>query len=165
MTRAMTQHGGELYTRYGVQHFCFVASVEAIVSSPIHITQMVANTASGSTTESLDDILNGGDTDLPPEAWKNELTVRIEQIINLKRSTTEGRADSLNGFAHILMARYAKENIEGHMSELLPSIMKSIRAETTERETVVALKGKIPATELCYHQLIYHSSQRRYCHP
>jgi hypothetical protein len=67
--------------------------------------------------------------------------MRIEQISNLKRSSTEGRADSLNAYAHILMARYARDEIEGHAAELLPSMLKSIRQETTEREVVKALKG------------------------
>jgi hypothetical protein len=40
------------------------------------------------------------------------------------------------------MARYAKEDIENRMSGLLPSILKSIRQESSERETVMALKGE-----------------------
>ncbi|KAF2186319.1 IFRD domain-containing protein [Zopfia rhizophila CBS 207.26] len=81
------------------------------------------------------------DIELPSDAWKSELHVRIEQIVDRKRSSTEGRADSLNGFAHILMAKYAKDDIEKRMNELLPSILKSIKAETSERETVTALKA------------------------
>lgn len=83
--------------------------------------------------------MNGDD--LPADAWKAELNVRIEQIVNLKRSSTEGRAESLNVFAHVLMARYGKDEIEGRMNELLPSILRSIRQETTEREALSALKG------------------------
>ncbi|KAF2654432.1 hypothetical protein K491DRAFT_600862 [Lophiostoma macrostomum CBS 122681] len=92
-------------------------------------------------TNSIDDILNGDDVDLPPDAWKNELNTRIEQIVDRKRSSTDGRADSLHGYAHILMARYAKDEIEGHLRELLPSMLRSIRAETSERETIMALKA------------------------
>jgi hypothetical protein len=92
-------------------------------------------------TTSIDDLLKGDDVDIPEDAWKAELNVRIEQISNLKRSSTEGRADSLNAYAHIIMARFARDEIEGHMAELLPSMLKSIRQETTEREAVKALKG------------------------
>lgn len=77
------------------------------------------------------------------EQWKAELNVRIEQITNLKRSTTEGRTESLAAYAHILMARYANEEIEPHSRELLQSILRSIRQETTEREAVKALKGRM----------------------
>lgn len=97
-----------------------------------------------SSTNSIDDILNSEDVDLPADAWKSELQIRVEQIVDRKRSSTEGRADSLNAYAHILMARYAKEDVDGRMSELLPSILRSIKAETTERETVTALKGAAP---------------------
>lgn len=92
-------------------------------------------------TNSIDDVLNGEDVDIPEDAWKSELNTRIEQIANLKRSSTEGRAESLNAYAHILMARFAKDDVEVHISELLPSMLRSIRQETTERETVKALKG------------------------
>lgn len=92
-------------------------------------------------TNSIDEILNGEDVEVPEDAWKAELNVRVEQITNLKRSSTEGRAESLNAYAHILMARFGKEEIEGHIHELIPSMLRSIRQETTEREAVKALKA------------------------
>lgn len=90
---------------------------------------------------SIDDILNGEDVNLPEDAWKAELNTRIEQITNLKRSSTEGRTESLNAYAHILMARYARDEIEGHTHELVSSMLRSIRQETTENEAVKALKA------------------------
>lgn len=39
------------------------------------------------------------------------------------------------------MARYAKDDVELHIDQLLPSMLRSIKQETTERETVKALKG------------------------
>ncbi|KAI8930872.1 hypothetical protein NX059_011889 [Plenodomus lindquistii] len=92
-------------------------------------------------TNSIDDLLNGDDVDIPEDAWKTELNTRMEQITNLKRSSTEGRAESLNAYAHILMARYAKDEVELHISGLLPSMLRSIKQETTEREAVTALKA------------------------
>jgi hypothetical protein len=92
-------------------------------------------------TNSIDEILNGEDAEVSEEAWKAELNTRVEQISNLKRSSTEGRAESLAAYAHILMARYARDQIEGHVSELLPSMIRSIRQESTEREVVAALKA------------------------
>src|SRR6266498_1942973 len=49
-----------------------------------------------SSTNSIDDILNGEDADIPVDAWKSELHTRVVQIVDRKRSSTEGRADSLN---------------------------------------------------------------------
>ncbi|CAO2650149.1 Nn.00g014410.m01.CDS01 [Neocucurbitaria sp. VM-36] len=92
-------------------------------------------------TNSIDEVLNGDDVDVPEDAWKAELNVRVEQITNLKRSSTDGRTESLIAYAHVLMARYAKHEIEGHVHELVTSMIKSVRQETTEREAVMALKA------------------------
>jgi hypothetical protein len=92
-------------------------------------------------TNSVEDILNSDDADIPADAWKMELDTRIEQIVDRKRSSTEGRAESLNAYAHILMARFAKDDIENRVDELVSAMLKSIKARTTERETVTALKG------------------------
>ena len=99
-------------------------------------------TRRSSSTNSIEDILNSEDADIPADAWKTELHNRVEQIVDRKRSSTEGRAESLNAYAHILMARFAKEDIENRVSELLPSILRSIKSETSERETATALRGK-----------------------
>lgn len=97
-------------------------------------------------TNSIDETLNGEDTEISEEAWKSELTTRVEQISNLKRSSTDGRAESLNAYAHVLMARYARDQIDRHMSELLPSMVRSIKQEMTEREAIAALRGTCDAT-------------------
>jgi len=100
-----------------------------------------ALTDRSSSTNSIDDILNSDDADVPADAWKTELNNRVEQIVDRKRSSTEGRAETFNAYTHILMARYAKDDIEPRMGELLPAILRSIKSQTTERETVIALKG------------------------
>jgi hypothetical protein len=49
------------------------------------------------------------------------------------------------------MARYASESVEAHLRELLPSMLRSIRQETTEREAVKALKGASSAHLITVH--------------
>jgi hypothetical protein len=100
-------------------------------------------------TNSVEDILNSDDADVPADAWKMELDTRVEQIIDRKRSSTEGRAESMNAYAHILMARFAKDDIETRADELVAAILRSIKSRTTERETVTALKGKHARHHLC----------------
>ncbi|KAF7574450.1 IFRD domain-containing protein [Pyrenophora tritici-repentis] len=92
-------------------------------------------------TASIDDVLNSEDVDIPEDVWKTELNTRIEQITNLKRSSTDGRTESLTAYAHILMARYAKDEIEREVVQLVSSMVRSIRQETTENEAVAALKA------------------------
>ena len=90
---------------------------------------------------SIDEILNSDDVDVSDELWQSDLQTYIEQIVDRKGSSTDGRAASLASYAHVIMTRYAKDEIEGRIDELLPSIVRSIKQETSEDETRAALKG------------------------
>ena len=85
------------------------------------------------------------------EIWKQELGDRIEEIIDRKRSSIQGRETALGSYIHFLMSRYAYEEIEKKLSELVPAFLKSVKAESSEKETCLALKGmsrhKITAPE------------------
>jgi len=90
-------------------------------------------------TNSIDGVLNSEEIEMSEEAWRAELYTRIEQISNTKRSSTDGRIQSLSVYAHILMSRYARRDVESHLTELVPSLIKSIRQDTSEREALIAL--------------------------
>ncbi|KAL1310730.1 hypothetical protein AAFC00_000984 [Neodothiora populina] len=90
-------------------------------------------------TNSLEDLLPEDDT--PSEIWINELNERIGQITDRKRSSVQGREESLNAFSHILMAHYAAQHIRTRVSDLVTAILKSVKAGQTEGETVLALKA------------------------
>ena len=76
------------------------------------------------------------------EAWKQDLGDRMEEIIDRKRSSTQGREATLQIYNHILMSRYAFEEIQHKTSELFPALLKSIKADSSEKETSLALRGK-----------------------
>ncbi|OJD34786.1 ifrd domain protein [Diplodia corticola] len=92
-------------------------------------------------TNSIDDILTSEDIDAPPEVWKARLADRMAEIIDRKRSSNEGRADALAAYSYLLKAHYAAEDVEPRLGELMRSIVKSVKSETSERETVMALKA------------------------
>jgi hypothetical protein len=75
------------------------------------------------------------------EIWKQELSDRIEEIIDRKRSSVQGREAALGSYIHFLMSRYAYDEIEKKLSELIPAFLKSVKAESSEKETCLALKG------------------------
>jgi hypothetical protein len=75
------------------------------------------------------------------EAWKQELADRLEEIIDRKRSSVQGREATLAAYIHFLMSRYAFAEIENQTSELYPALLKSVKAESSERETSLALRG------------------------
>jgi Interferon-related developmental regulator (IFRD) len=76
------------------------------------------------------------------EAWKQDLGDRMEEIIDRKRSSNQGREATLAIYIHILMSRYAFEEIQHKTSELYPALLKSIKAESSEKETSLALRGQ-----------------------
>ena len=76
------------------------------------------------------------------EAWKQDLGDRMEEIIDRKRSSNQGREATLAVYIHILMSRYCFDEIQHKTSELYPALLKGIKAESSEKETTSALKGR-----------------------
>ncbi|KAI4199208.1 MAG: hypothetical protein LQ350_004764 [Teloschistes chrysophthalmus] len=90
-------------------------------------------------TNSIDELLNG---DNPvTDAWRSDLADRIQELIDRKRSSVQGREKCLAIYARILTAQYAEEDIRGKEAELVVAFLKSIKAETSERETILATKA------------------------
>ncbi len=79
--------------------------------------------------------------DVPTHAWKAELSDRMEQILNRKRSSVAGREETMTVFAELLMHHYAQEDLQTKSHELVLAILKSVKEESDEKETVAALRG------------------------
>lgn len=92
-------------------------------------------------TNSIDDVLNSDDVEAPPEIWQSDLSDRMEQLIDRKRSSVQGREESLAAYNYLLMAHFAKEQVESKFRDITSAIVKSIKTESSEKETVLALRG------------------------
>jgi hypothetical protein len=90
---------------------------------------------------SLDDIVFNEPADADAEAWKQQLADRMEEIVDRKRSSVQGRETTLAAYDHYLMNHYAAEQIESRVGELMPAFLKSVKNESSERETYLALKA------------------------
>jgi hypothetical protein len=90
---------------------------------------------------SIDDMLSAEMPDDPTEAWIQELGDRIEEIIDRKRSSVQGREATLASYSHILMSRYAYNEIQHKLAELFPALLKSVKTESSEKETCLALRA------------------------
>lgn len=101
----------------------------------------LAHVPDESSVNSIDDMLSVDAAD-PTEAWRQELNDRMEEIIDRKRSSVQGRETSLIQYIHFLMSRYLNEEIEPKIGELLPALLKSVKTEGSEKETSLALRGK-----------------------
>lgn len=90
---------------------------------------------------SIDDMLATEAPEDTTEAWKQELGDRIEEIIDRKRSSVQGRELTLAQYSHYLMSHYAHDEIELKTSELFPALLKSTKADSSEKETCLALRA------------------------
>lgn len=94
-----------------------------------------------SSVNSIDEILLHDKNDQPIEAWRAELADRIAELIDRKRSSIQGREKCLTMYIRILTSQYAEEEIRGEETELVAAFLKSIKAESSEKETALAIKG------------------------
>jgi hypothetical protein len=92
-------------------------------------------------SNSIDDFLSEGGEEVPQDALRADLYQRIEQILDRKRSSTEGRELTLNAFTTDLIRHFSKPEIQSRMSDLLPAVLKSVKAGQSERETALGLKA------------------------
>lgn len=90
---------------------------------------------------SIDEIVAGDDSEQVTDSWRTELGDRIEEITDRKRSSVQGREATLAAYIRILTAAYAEEEIRGKEADLVTAFLKSIKAETSEKETILAMKG------------------------
>ncbi|KAM3074694.1 hypothetical protein ACMFMG_008117 [Clarireedia jacksonii] len=75
------------------------------------------------------------------QPWEQELSDRIEEIINRKRSTNRGRELCLAAYNYYLMSHYCHDEIEGKTEELYPALFKSTREDAEEKEACLALRA------------------------
>ncbi|KAL8961160.1 MAG: hypothetical protein Q9183_005350 [Haloplaca sp. 2 TL-2023] len=92
-------------------------------------------------TNSIDELLNGEVTDPVTDAWRSDLADRIAELIDRKRSSVQGRERCLATYVRILTSQYAEEELRGKEAELVVAFLKSIKAETSEKETILAIKA------------------------
>jgi hypothetical protein len=90
---------------------------------------------------SVDDMLDAAEPQEASDVWDQELSDRIEEIVDRKRSSEEGRERALMAYNHYLMVRYCYDEIESKVAELYPALCKSIKADTGEKEACLALRG------------------------
>jgi hypothetical protein len=90
---------------------------------------------------SIDSLPNADDEEQDTLAWQTTLGERIEEIIDRKRSSIQGREESLSSLVRILTQHYASKEVHTRVTDLLQAFGKSIKAESSEKETILALKA------------------------
>lgn len=75
------------------------------------------------------------------EVWQQALDDRVEEIIDRKRSSEQGREKTLAQYNHLLMSHYANSEIENKLSEIIPALLKSVKSDSSEKEASLALRA------------------------
>lgn len=78
---------------------------------------------------------------LPVELWTADLNERIESICDRKRSSTGGREGTINAFNNLLTYHFAQDELKPRETELLGSLIKSVKSDESSREVEVALRA------------------------
>ncbi|KAG9243352.1 interferon-related developmental regulator-domain-containing protein [Calycina marina] len=90
---------------------------------------------------SIDDMLSVDSSEDTAEGWKQDLGDRMEEIIDRKRSSVQGRETTLNIYTHLLMGHYAYDQLQHKTLELFPALLKSVKADESEKEASLALRA------------------------
>lgn len=84
------------------------------------------------------------------DAFKEDLLQTIDEMIDRKGSSSEGREEAINRYNRILTSHYHFGDIlYGRVDGLLATFLRSIKNETTPRETMLALKA-VSLTSISY---------------
>ncbi|KAI5925126.1 interferon-related developmental regulator-domain-containing protein [Camillea tinctor] len=87
-------------------------------------------------------VLNSDDgEDAVSFTWIDRLHSHIEDLVDRKRSSTQGRESSLISYTNLLRHHYAAEHVETRFGELIPALMRSVRSSSNIEETLAALRA------------------------
>jgi len=75
------------------------------------------------------------------DALKHDLGSTIDEILERKGSSSEGREEALKRYNRILTSHHFGDVLYGRVDDILASLSKSIRAESSSNETIMALRA------------------------
>lgn len=91
---------------------------------------------------SIDAFLESDDlADASVDATKQNLNTTIDEIIERKGSTATGREDALLRYNRFLKIHHFEDVVSSRVDAILAALSKSIKAESSSKETVLALKA------------------------
>ncbi|KAJ5510818.1 hypothetical protein LT330_005497 [Penicillium expansum] len=73
--------------------------------------------------------------------WEHELGERIQEILDRKRSSVQGREEALQAFCRLTKYHYTVEEIHGAVPDLLAAFERSVRTEVSVREATLGLRA------------------------
>lgn len=99
----------------------------------------IASQSDAWSAASIDDLADNPEQD--NEEWAQELGDRIQDLLDRKRSSVQGREESLSAFCRLAKYHYVEEEIRSKIPDLLGAFTRSIKYESSVRETTLALRA------------------------
>jgi len=106
-------------------------------------------------THSIDEIVTSPvDPVASSGSWTQDLADATDQITDRKRSSVQGREESINRLVYVLMSHYCQKEISGRISELISALLKCVKASASDKEAILALKGNFMVVVLITYFLL-----------
>lgn len=91
---------------------------------------------------SIDALLESDDfAEVNTDVLKQDLNLTIDELVERKGSSTAGREDALSRYNRLLMSHHFSDALYGRVESLLATLSKSIKTESSSKETVLALRA------------------------
>ncbi|RAL06354.1 IFRD domain-containing protein [Aspergillus ibericus CBS 121593] len=103
---------------------------------------------------SLDDLTDNPDVDNSHD-WVEELGDVVQDILDRKRSSNLSREEAYAAFCRLAKSHYVEEQIRGRVNDLVAAFGRSVKFETSVRETTLALRAIELLAVSAYDNTIY----------
>lgn len=91
---------------------------------------------------SIDELLESEDfNEQTTDVMKQELSKSIDDLLERKGSSTNSREESLSSYDRCLTAHHLADTLHGRVRDILAALSRSVKAEVTEKETTLAIRG------------------------
>ena len=109
---------------------------------PRQLARYEAGLTSMYSINSIDALLEADDiNEQTTDASRQQLNEVIADLLERKGSSGKSREDGLTTYVKCLTSHYLAEVLYGRVDDLLPAFLRSIKTETSEKETIMALKA------------------------
>ena len=88
-----------------------------------------------------------------------ELHSLIENILERKRSTVQGRVDAFADFCRITKFHYVEDQLRPRVKDLLAALLKSVKQESSQEETIAALQALELLAISAYDDTVYQHAE------
>ena len=89
---------------------------------------------------SIDELLESDDiNEQTTDAMKTLLSTTIDSILERKGTSSDDRENNYANYARSLTSHYLADTLHGRVSGIIAALVRSVKAETTEKETTLAL--------------------------